>query len=65
MTLPAAGAARLDVVDALGRRVAVLADGDLGAGPHAFALPGLASGVYTARLSAGDAVQTVRFTVVR
>ena len=65
LSLPAAGAARLDVVDALGRTVAVLHDGELAAGAATFVADGLAAGVYTARLRAGEAAQSVRFTVLR
>ncbi len=67
VTLAEAGAVRLDVIDALGRVVATLADGETGAGVEALSLDTatLAPGVYTARLSADGAVQSVRFTVVR
>jgi len=52
--LPRPGAVRLDVFDVAGRRVALLADGILAAGDHrvTFVADGLASGVYTCRLSA-------------
>ena len=67
-TLAEAGAARLAVYDALGRRVAVLASGDHAAGPHAAPLDGarLAPGVYVVRLTADDGTaEAVRLTVVR
>ncbi len=58
---------RIDVLDALGRRVATLADGALAAGDHALAWDarGLTPGVYVARLSAGDAHATLRLVVTR
>ncbi len=65
--LPAAGAARLTVYDAHGRTVAVLADGEQGAGWHAATIASdrLASGLYLVRLDAGGVVVTHRFTVLR
>lgn len=61
------GAARLALVDALGREVAVLADGTYSADVHDVALDarGLAAGVYVLRLTAADAVATARLSVVR
>ena len=59
------GAVRLDVVDALGRRVARLADGVWSAGGRDVAVSGLAPGVYLAVLDADGRRQSVRFTVVR
>ena len=61
------GAARLSVVDALGREVAVLADGTFATGAHDAALDAraLAPGVYVLRLVADDAVATARLSVVR
>ena len=58
---------RLEVYDALGRRVAVLADGHQGAGPHQarFDGSGLAPGVYHWRLQAGDRVEAGRLVVAR
>ena len=58
---------RVEVLDVLGRRVALLADGPVAAGEHtlrweAGALP---SGLYLVRLTAGNAVQTQRLTLVR
>ena len=66
-TLEEAGPIRLAVYDALGREVAVLAEGPAEAGVHAAALDGsgLASGVYVWRLVAGGGVQTGRLTLVR
>ena len=58
----------LEVFDALGRRVAVLADGaSMAAGPHEveFSAAGLAPGVYVYRLRAGGQVAARSMTVVR
>ena len=65
--LGAAGPARLDVFDALGRRVATLADGPHAAGRHRAAwAPGrLAAGVYVVRLEAAGTVRTRTLTVAR
>ena len=65
--LAEAGPVRLEVFDLLGRRVAVLADGEREAGPHrvAFEAAGLSAGVYVARLNAGGESYTRRLTVVR
>ncbi len=65
--LPAPGAVRLVVLDALGRTVARLADGEHAAGTHTVALgtSRLAPGVYVARLDAAGTVATRRFTVAR
>jgi hypothetical protein len=67
VSLPEAGPARLTLVDALGREVAVVVDGEVPSGPHpaAFDVGGLAPGVYVARLVAGGAVASVRLTVAR
>lgn len=53
--LPGRGNVRLTVTDILGREVAVLADGEFGAGTHAVVWDarGAASGTYIARLTAG------------
>ena len=61
------GAVTLNVFDAAGRRVATLAEGAYAAGEHTVAwdAAGLASGVYFARLSAGNAVATRQMTLVR
>ena len=62
LTLPEAADLRAEAFDALGRRVAVLADGPRGAGVHDLVLPGsaLAPGVYVVRVAAGGAVLTQR-----
>jgi hypothetical protein len=58
---------RVAVYDALGREVAVLADGPLGVGRHALAFDGsaLGAGVYVVRLEGPAEAQTARLTVVR
>ncbi len=65
--MPESGTARVEVIDVLGRTVAVLADGLQAAGPQtaAFDASGLPSGVYFVRLRAGDVTQTRKLTVVR
>ena len=66
-TLAEAGPVRLVVYDALGRAVAVVAEGARGAGSHAEALDAssLPPGVYAARLAAPGGASSVRFTVTR
>ncbi len=63
--LGAQGRGRVTVINALGQEVAVLADGQLAAGPHRFELPvaGLGKGVYVVRLQQGAAMATTRFIV--
>jgi hypothetical protein len=65
--LPRASDVRLEVFDALGRRVAVLAEGRFEAGSHTatWEARGLASGVYVARFSADGVVASRRMTLVR
>ncbi len=60
-------AVTIEILDALGRRVAVVHAGPLGAGERTFALDASAwaPGVYTARAQAGGEAQTARFTVAR
>ena len=61
--LGAPSAARVSVVDALGREVAVLLDGPLGAGPQTVRWEGAgAAGVYLVRVEAGGRVATRRLT---
>lgn len=64
-----AGAVSVVVFDALGRQIAVVADGHHAVGPHTAALPlaDLPPGVYVVRMVApGNPEQTVRrFSVVR
>ena len=60
------GAARVAVYDALGREVAVVADGAFGPGRHeASLMTPLPSGVYVVRASTPAGVQTARLTVAR
>ena len=65
--LEASSSVRLSVLDALGREVALLAEGRLGAGEHAYAFEGhdLPAGLYLARLEVGGRVATHRFSIVR
>ena len=65
--LAAPGEARLTLVDALGRTVAVLLAGALPAGAHTVPadVARLAPGVYVARLTAGTAAASLRVSVVR
>ena len=65
--LGAPAAVRLAVYDALGREVAVLVEGPLGAGAHAARLEarGLPAGVYLARLTAGARTATQTLTRTR
>jgi hypothetical protein len=65
--LPRAAHARLSVFDVLGREVARLVDGEVGAGPHEALLDGarLPSGTYLVRLEADGQVRTQPITLVR
>ena len=65
--LPSPARVYLEVVDALGREVRAVDVGARPAGTSADAvdLSGLAPGVYTVRLTAGEAVETARISVVR
>ncbi len=65
--LRAPGAVRVSVVDALGREVAVVAEGARAAGAHAARIDAqrLPAGVYAVRLVAGDRRETVRLVVAR
>ena len=65
--LPEASNVRLVVYDVMGREVARLADGLMGAGSHRvrFEAAGLPSGVYLYRLEAGAFAQTERMTLVK
>ncbi|HEX9951980.1 MAG TPA: DUF4397 domain-containing protein [Rubricoccaceae bacterium] len=66
-SLPEAGAVRLGLYDALGRQVAVLADGAHAAGSHEATLDAgaLAPGLYVLRLTAAHEHLTRNVTVVR
>ena len=68
VTLPAAGHARIDVLDVLGRVVAVLHEGSLAAGARSFSLSTerLPAGVYVVRADLGKAGAASRtMTVLR
>jgi len=67
VTLGRAARARLAVYDLRGRLVAILHDGDLPAGAHAFTFDGrgLGSGAYLARLTTPDGVQTRALTLIK
>ena len=66
-SLAEAGTVRLTAIDALGREVAVLADGAFSEGAHTATLDtrALPAGTYLLRLEAAGAVATQRATVVR
>ena len=63
--LPAAAHARVEVLDVLGRRVLLVAEGMQAAGPHQTALPAepLAPGLYFVRLYTAEAVASAPFVV--
>ena len=65
--MPESGNARVDVLDVLGRPVAVLTEGTQAAGSQeaAFDASALPSGVYFVRLTADGVTQTQKLTVVR
>jgi hypothetical protein len=65
--LPDVGTARLALYDALGREVAVLAEGEYSEGAHTAALGAarLAPGLYVARLTSAYGAAVRRITVVR
>jgi hypothetical protein len=65
--LPRAETVTLDVIDLLGRTVAVLVDGPMPAGRHEahFEAGDLTSGVYVARLRAGSFVQTRQLVLLK
>ena len=65
VTLAAPSELRVEVLDALGRRVAVVAEGARAAGTHRVALPHLAPGAYVVRAEAGGEVASRSFVVVR
>ena len=66
-TLDAGQDVRLEALDVLGRRVALLVEGPQSAGPHSIALDtsALPAGVYVLRLSAGAETRVARLTVAR
>lgn len=66
LDLPRPQAVRVEVLDALGRRIARLHDGPLGAGLHPLVLDAaLPAGLYVVRATAGGAQATRRITLVR
>ncbi|MEM1055448.1 MAG: T9SS type A sorting domain-containing protein [Bacteroidota bacterium] len=67
VTLREPSALRVSVVDALGREIAVVHDGQLAAGTHRLAVPSkeFAPGVYALRASAGQQSVVRSFSVVR
>ncbi|MDX1418556.1 MAG: PQQ-dependent sugar dehydrogenase [Rubricoccaceae bacterium] len=67
VTLEAPTPLRVEVLDVLGRRVALLADGPAEAGVHAvtWAAEAAPPGVYLVRMTAGDTVRTQRVTHAR
>ncbi|MEL7170180.1 MAG: T9SS type A sorting domain-containing protein, partial [Bacteroidota bacterium] len=67
IALPEAGPIRVEVLDVLGRRVALLAEGEQPTGYVTLRLrtDRLAAGSYFVRLRAGDEEATTRLTVVR
>lgn len=66
-TLPQGGPARLAVYSLRGERVALLADGDLAAGPHevTWDATGHPSGIYVYRLQSGAIDLTRKMTLVK
>ena len=64
-TVAAPGAVRLEVLDVLGRRVALLRDGVAAAGPHGatWAARSAPAGLYLVRLTGRDGVSVRRVTV--
>ena len=67
LTLAETAQASVRVVDALGRTVAVLADGTLATGPYTLALDAarLPPGVYAVVATVGETRSVTRVTVVR
>jgi len=66
LALPSRESVRVRVIDALGREVAVIADGDFPMGEHPLALPSaLAAGVYTVEVRTPTTTASRMLTVVR
>ncbi|MEP0548786.1 MAG: T9SS type A sorting domain-containing protein, partial [Rhodothermales bacterium] len=65
--LPEAARVTVEVYDAVGRRVAVLVDGEMAAGSHEaeWDAASMASGVYLYRMQAGDFTKTLKVSLVR
>ena len=67
-TLPEPGTFRLEIVNAQGRTVAILANGFYSAGPHAVSwnpTSAIPAGIYLARLVAAGETHTARVVIVR
>ncbi len=66
LALSEAREVRLDVIDVLGRKAALLHDGMLAAGEHRFRLPErLSAGAYVVRLVHGDDIAAARAAITR
>ena len=65
--LASASVVSVEVLDGLGRRVAIVTDREFAAGQTQLSIPtaGLAPGVYLVRVQTDAAVSTTRFSVVR
>jgi hypothetical protein len=65
--LPEAARVTVEVYDAVGRRVAVLVDGEVAAGSYAaeWDAASMANGVYLYRMQAGDFTKTLKVSLVR
>jgi hypothetical protein len=65
--LPESRPVRLEVLDLLGRRIAMLLDEEVGAGYHEvrFDAASIPSGVYLCRLTAGEFVKAQRLVVLK
>lgn len=66
-SLPTAGAVKLRVIDVMGREVKRLQDGMLNAGEHnvSFDAGDLPSGLYFARLVAGEQIKTAKILLIK
>lgn len=65
LEVAAAETARISVLDALGREIAVLHEGALAAGSHTWTVPTLAAGAYGVRAEMGSGTVVRRLVVVR
>ncbi len=65
--LPQSSDVRLDILDALGRRVATLVSGRVAAGRHKtmWSAEGFPAGMYFACFRAGDFTRTIRMSLVK
>jgi hypothetical protein len=66
-SLAESGNVTLEVFDLTGKRVALLADGQFSQGNHAvmFSAESLASGVYVARMTTGQSIQTIKLMLIK